>query len=164
MFREFRLFINRGNVIDLAVAVVMGAAFGAIVTSLVNDILMPTVKVFTQWLNFSALALQIGAAQIAYGNFIQAVTSFLLVAWICFLLVRMVNHMQEQLVREKQTTTITTQSDNQLLAEIRDLLKSHLPPTAGGCTVESELAGNQGFTARQVQASIDTQLHKEKQQ
>jgi large conductance mechanosensitive channel len=123
MLKEFREFINRGNVIDLAVAVVMGAAFSAIVNSLVNDIITPTAGIFTQWLNFSMLSLQIGAAQIAYGNFLQAITKFLLVAWVVFLLVRMVNTMQKRLLHEQNVAPTKTPPDVQLLTEIRDLLK-----------------------------------------
>jgi large conductance mechanosensitive channel len=123
MLEEFREFINRGNVIDLAVAVVMGAAFSAIVNSLVNDIITPTAGIFTQWLNFSLLSLQIGAAQIPYGNFLQAVTKFLLIAWVVFLLVRMVNAMQKRLLHEQNTAPAKAPADVQLLTEIRDLLK-----------------------------------------
>src|SRR6266508_1366408 len=119
MLKEFREFINRGNVIDLAVAVVMGAAFSGIVNSLVNDIITPTAGVFTQWLNFSTLSLQIGAAQITYGNFLQAVTKFLLIAWVVFLLVRMVNTMQKRLLHEQSTAPAKVPPDVQLLTEIR---------------------------------------------
>jgi large conductance mechanosensitive channel len=124
LFKEFRAFINRGNVIDLAVAVVVGTAFGAIVTSLVNDIIMPPVRLVTQWLNFSSLAPRIGDVQIAYGNFIQAVITFLLIAWISFLLVRMVNRMQQRLLGEQSALPATVPMDVQLLIEIRDLMKS----------------------------------------
>ena len=76
---EFRDFISKGNVIDLAVAVVIGGAFGAIVNSLVNDLIMPVVGVILGGIDFSSLALQVGQATIAYGNFIQAVVNFLLI-------------------------------------------------------------------------------------
>ena len=122
MLKEFQSFINRGNVVDLAVAVVMGTAFGAIVTSLVNDMLMPTMGIVTQSLDFSGLALRVGSAQIAYGKFIQAVVSFLLISTVSFLLVRMVNQMQRRLMLEKNAAPANLPKDVQLLTEIRDLL------------------------------------------
>lgn len=137
MFKEFRQFINRGNVIDLSVAVVMGAAFGAIVTSLVNDIVTPTIGLLTRRFNFSGLSLWIGSTQIPYGNFVQAVLSFLLIAWVTFWLVRMVNHMQEQILHEKTAEPVKAQTDNQLLTEIRDLLATRLPSATNPSTTES---------------------------
>ena len=127
MLREFREFINRGNVMDLAVAVIIGVAFGAIVTSLVNDIIMPIIGVIIGGIDFSGLALTIGDAQITYGNFIQAVVNFLIVAWVIFLLVRTLNNLQKRFAREaKVAPPPEAPADVQLLAEIRDLLKANL--------------------------------------
>ena len=79
MFKEFREFILRGNVVDLAVAVIIGGAFGAIVTSLTNDIIMPLIGVLLGGIDFSSLTIQVGEATVAYGNFIQAIINFLII-------------------------------------------------------------------------------------
>jgi large conductance mechanosensitive channel len=127
MLREFREFINRGNVMDLAVAVILGVAFGAIVTSLVNDIIMPLIGVISGGIDFTGLAVTVGSATIAYGNFIQAVVNFLIVAFVIFLLVRTLNNMHKRFVREaKVAPPPEAPADVQLLAEIRDLLKANL--------------------------------------
>lgn len=118
MFREFRDFINRGNVMDLAVAVVMGTAFTAIVNSLVNDIIMPIIGIILGGVDFTGLALQIGNATLTYGNFIQAVINFLLIAWVVFLIVRAMNRVMPK----KEAPPAGPTEDVVLLREIRDLL------------------------------------------
>jgi large conductance mechanosensitive channel len=123
MLKEFRDFINRGNVIDLAVAVIIGGAFGAIVTSLVNDILMPIIGVITGGINFAGLAITVGEAAIGYGNFIQAIVNFLIVAFCIFLLVRSINNMMKK-PEAKPAAPPPTPEDVKLLGEIRDLLKT----------------------------------------
>lgn len=95
MLKEFKEFIMRGNVIDLAVAVAIGAAFGKIVASLVNDILMPLIGVLMQGVDFSSLAWMVGDASINYGMFIQAVVDFLLVAIVVFLIVKGANKLKK---------------------------------------------------------------------
>jgi large conductance mechanosensitive channel len=159
MFKEFREFINRGNVIDLAVAVVMGAAFSAIVNSLVNDVITPTAGVFTQWLNFRMLSLQVGAVQIAYGNFLQAVTQFLLVAWVVFWLVRMVNTMQKRLLQEQTPAPPQALTDIQLLTEIRDLLKERSPLRL--CDIPPDPAQRQSVPVRYDIAPVACDLTEE---
>lgn len=124
MLKEFRDFINRGNVIDLAVAVIIGGAFGAIVTSLVNDIIMPLVGVIMGGVNFSGLAITVGEAQILYGNFIQAVVNFLIVAFVIFLIVRSINKMKKPAPAPEPAAP---PEDVTLLREIRDLLKTRQP-------------------------------------
>jgi large conductance mechanosensitive channel len=124
MFADFRAFVSRGNVIELAVAVVMGTTFGAIVTSLVNDIIMPSARLLTLWLDFSRLNLRIGTIHIAYGNLLQAILTFLLVAWVSFWLVRVVKRMQQRLLGQQPDAPATLPQDTQLLMEIRDLLKA----------------------------------------
>ena len=94
MLKEFKEFVMRGNVIDLAVAVIIGVAFGAIVTSLVNDILMPLIGLVLGGIDFSALAFQVGDAVIKYGAFIQAVINFLIIAFVVFLIVRAINRLK----------------------------------------------------------------------
>jgi large conductance mechanosensitive channel len=121
MIKEFREFINRGNVIDLAVAVILGAAFTAIVNSLVNDIIMPIIGVLLGGVDFTTLGVQVGDATIAYGNFIQAIINFLLVAFILFLIIRTLNRTKrrEEVVAPPPAPT----AEETLLTEIRDLLR-----------------------------------------
>lgn len=88
MLADFRKFIMRGNVIDLAVGVVIGTSFTAIVTSLVNDIIMPLIGALFGGIDFTTLTWQVGEATIAYGNFIQALVTFLLIALVVFLAIR----------------------------------------------------------------------------
>lgn len=95
MLKEFREFAMRGNVLDLAVAVIIGAAFGKIITSLVNDILMPLIGLVMGGINFSDLAITVGAAVIKYGAFIQSIIDFLIVAFVIFLIVRTMNRMKK---------------------------------------------------------------------
>ncbi|HEY3413877.1 MAG TPA: large conductance mechanosensitive channel protein MscL [Armatimonadota bacterium] len=94
MFKEFKEFIAKGNVLDLAVAVLIGAAFGKIITSFTSDILTPIIGAFGK-ADFSALAIQVGAAQIKYGMFINAVIDFLIVAWVLFMIVKAANKMKK---------------------------------------------------------------------
>ncbi|MFZ5885752.1 MAG: large conductance mechanosensitive channel protein MscL [Chloroflexota bacterium] len=95
MLKEFKEFAMRGNVMDLAIAVIIGGAFGKIIASLVNDILMPLIGLLLGGLDFSGLALKVGEASINYGLFIQAVVDFLIVAFVIFLLVRTMNKMKK---------------------------------------------------------------------
>jgi len=98
---EFKKFIARGNVMDLAVGVIIGGAFKSIVDSLVNDIVSPVIGIFAKdTLNESAL--QIGGASIAYGAFISAVVNFLIIALVLFLLIRWVNKLQERFVKKEE--------------------------------------------------------------
>ena len=92
-FSEFKTFALRGNVIDLAVGVIVGGAFSSITTSLINDILMPILGIFTSQISFADLTLNVGGAVIAYGSFIQAVLNFLVMAFIVFCLVRFLNRL-----------------------------------------------------------------------
>ena len=122
MLKEFRDFAMRGNVIDLAVAVVIGAAFTAIVTSLVNDIIMPLVGLILGGLDFSSLSITVGDASIAYGNFIQAIVNFLIIAYVLFLMVRGINSLNRKKEAEPTPPPEPT-VEEKLLTEIRDLLK-----------------------------------------
>ena len=122
MFKEFRDFLNRGSVLDLAVAVIIGGAFGAIITSFVNDILMPIIGVIIGGVDFAGLAITVGSAVITYGNFIQALINFLIIAFTIFLIVRTLNNMQKK-PAEKPAAPLAPPEDVQLLTEIRDLLK-----------------------------------------
>lgn len=122
MWKEFRDFINRGNVIDLAVAVILGAAFTAIVNSLVADIIMPIIGVLLGGIDFTTLAITVGDANITYGNFIQAIINFLLIALVVFLIVRSLNRMKRQKVEAPAPPPGPT-VEEKLLTEIRDLLR-----------------------------------------
>ena len=121
MIKEFREFINRGNVIDLAVAVILGAAVTAIVTSLVNDIIMPIIGIALGGVDFTTLGYQVGDATIAYGNFIQAIINFLLIAFVLFLIIRSINRFNRK--EEVAAPPPTPTAEAQLLTEIRDLLR-----------------------------------------
>ena len=116
----FKDFISRGNVVDMAVGVIAGGAFGKIVTSLVNDMLMPAIGVLLGGLNFSDLSFKISDATIAYGNFIQSIIDFLIISFCIFIMVRLFDKLkrhQEEVVEEKKSDEVI------LLEEIRDLLK-----------------------------------------
>ena len=122
MWKEFKKFAMRGNVIDLAVAVVLGAAFTAIVNSLVNDIFMPLLGIVIGGIDFSNLKVSVLGVDVLYGNFLQQVVSFFLIAIALFLIVKVINRLQrEKEVEEKATPTPS--KEEQLLTEIRDLLK-----------------------------------------
>jgi large conductance mechanosensitive channel len=95
MLKEFKEFVMRGNVLDLAVAVIIGGAFGKIVSSLVNDILMPLVGLILGKVNFSDLAWTVGEASIKYGTFIQTIVDFICVAFVIFLIVKNANRMKK---------------------------------------------------------------------
>lgn len=145
MLREFREFAMRGNVVDMAVGIVIGAAFTSIVQSLVNDILMPPLGVLLGGVDFSETYVQLtlrdrsfptlqaareaGAAVIAIGSFANAVIRFLIVAFALFLVVRQVNRLR-RLFEEPQVAAADAPPpppEVKLLAEIRDLLKASIP-------------------------------------
>ena len=126
MISEFKEFIQRGNVIDMAVGVIMGAAFGKIVSSLVDGLLMPPVGLVTGGVNFSSLKARIGGSEalpltINYGTFIQNVIDFLIVAFCVFLLVKGVNRLKKP--APPPAASPEPPADIKLLTEIRDLLK-----------------------------------------
>ena len=96
MLKEFRDFAMRGNVMDLAVAVIIGGAFGKIIASLVNDILMPLIGLVLGGVNFADLSFKVKDAVVMYGSFIQAIVDFILVAFVIFMLVRTMNNMKKK--------------------------------------------------------------------
>ena len=122
---EFKDFAMRGNVLDLAVGVIIGGAFGKIVSSVVDDILMPLVGMALGGLDFKNLSLKIGKAQVMYGNFIQNVIDFLIVAFCIFLIVKGINSLTKKKNEEPAAPEVPTEPSNEekLLSEIRDLLK-----------------------------------------
>jgi large conductance mechanosensitive channel len=121
--QEFRDFINRGNVIDLAVGIIIGAAFTSIVNSLVNDLIMPIIGMATGGVDFTRLSVIVGDAALTYGNFIQAVFNFLIIAFAVFWLVQAVNRFRKQ-EEEKAADPAAPTTEERLLTEIRDLLKA----------------------------------------
>lgn len=125
MFKEFKEFISKGNVLDLAVGVIVGGAFGKIVTSLVDDIIMPIIGLIIGGIDFSGLSLKTGDATVKYGMFIQNVVNFLIIAFSIFLVVKAVNKMR-RIKPEKEEAPAEPQKTNEeiLLTEIRDLLKN----------------------------------------
>jgi large conductance mechanosensitive channel len=123
IMREFREFAVKGNVIDLAVGVIIGAAFGKIVSSLVEDLVMPMIGTLLGGLNFSALAVQVGSATIKYGKFLQTCLDFLIVAWAIFLIVKLINRMKREEEKAPEMPAAPPRQEV-LLEEIRDLLKT----------------------------------------
>jgi large conductance mechanosensitive channel len=136
MLKEFQEFISKGNVMDLAVGVIIGGAFGLIVSSLVGDIIMPLVGAIFGGFDFSNYFIPLSStvtadsleearkqgAVFAYGNFLTVLINFLLLAWIIFLMVRAVNSMRKRLVKEQAAAPAAPAADIMLLTEIRDLL------------------------------------------
>ncbi len=122
MLKEFKEFISRGNVMDMAVGVIIATAFGAIITSLVNDIIMPLIGIIIGGIDFSGLSVVIGSATITYGMFIQNIINFLLIALCVFLLVKAFNKVAKK-KKEEEPAPPAKPEDVQLLEEIRDLLK-----------------------------------------
>ena len=106
--KEFREFISRGNVIDLAVGVIIGGAFTAIVNSLVNDMLTPLLGLITGGVDFTALSFGVGDAQFCYGSFLAAILNFVLVALVLFLLVKAINKMRDRKKAEEEAAAPTT--------------------------------------------------------
>lgn len=141
MLKEFQAFINRGNVLDLAVAVIIGGAFGKITSSLVDQVIMPVIGLIIGGVDFSNLgfilqgrdlyasvtdAVAAGAPVIQIGSFLNTVINFLLISLVLFFIVRSFNHMRERLERkpeEEPAAPAAPPADVQLLTEIRDLLK-----------------------------------------
>jgi len=128
MLKEFKTFIARGNVMELAVGVVVGGAFSTIVTSLVDDVIMPIVGMLIGGLDFSNLSIKVGDAKIMYGSFIQAVVNFLIIAFCIFLMVKAVNKLTSKIdakkEKEKKKEEAKKADNIILLEEIRDLLKA----------------------------------------
>ena len=140
MINEFRDFIAKGNVMDMAVGIIIGAAFTAIVTSLVNDLINPIIGIFTGGIDFTNLfwtmgegtyasleqAREAGASVFAYGAFITAVINFLIIAWVVFMLVKMVNRVKAAAEKPDDVApeVDTGPSEKDLLIEIRDALRA----------------------------------------
>ncbi|MCI9468239.1 MAG: large conductance mechanosensitive channel protein MscL [Oscillospiraceae bacterium] len=117
---EFKEFIARGNVMDLAVGVIIGGAFSSITTSLINDLIMPLLGILTGSISFAALTVQVGPAVITYGNFIQAVLNFLVMALVVFWMVKAVNRVS--LLGKKEDDAPAAEPDTPAAPTAEDLL------------------------------------------
>jgi len=123
MWQEFKKFAFKGNVMDLAVGVIIGAAFGKIVTSLVADIITPLVGLLLGGINITHLQIQVGNAVVKYGSFLQTIVDFLIVAFSIFMFIRFFNKLKrKQEIEEKQEEPKPSREE-ELLTEIRDVLK-----------------------------------------
>jgi len=126
MLKEFRDFIAKGNVLDMAIGVVMATAFTTIVNSLVNDIIMPFVGLFLGSTDFTSITVQLGSAVLTIGNFIQAVITFLIIALVLFFVMKAVASLKSQFEKdgvEEDDEVALVDSQELLLTENRDLLK-----------------------------------------
>lgn len=122
-FQEFKDFIAKGNVIDMAVGVIIGSAFGKIVSSIVDDILVPILGVITGGINVKGLSIEIGKATITYGNFLQNVIDFLIIAICIFFMVKAIDKVSKKEEVQEQEEVPKKEENTVLLEEIRDLLK-----------------------------------------
>lgn len=130
ILKEFKEFISRGNVIDLAVALIMGAAFTNIVTALVKDVVTPLLGIFLGGVDFSGLAITIGNASIKYGSFIQAVINFLIIGFVIFVIVKAINKLESKIehdllkLEDEKKDELISQEVKEL-REIKNILKSN---------------------------------------
>jgi len=123
LLKEFKSFAIKGNVVDLAVGVIIGVAFGKIIASMVEDIVMPVLGTLIGGINFSGLAITVGAATIKYGKFLQACLDFLIIAWAIFMVVQLINRLRREERAEPAPPAAPPPRQEVLLEEIRDLLK-----------------------------------------
>jgi large conductance mechanosensitive channel len=123
MWNEFKKFALKGNVMDLAVGVVIGGAFGKIVSSLVNDIIMPLVGILLGGVDFTGLSYPVGNATLKYGAFIQTIVDFFIIAFSIFLFIKLFNKLAFKKEEEKKEEIPAPTKEEVLLTEIRDLLK-----------------------------------------
>lgn len=123
MWSEFKKFALKGNVLDLAVGVIIGGAFGKIVSSLVEDLIMPLVGLLLGGVDFSKLAFTFQDANIKYGAFLQTVVDFLIIAFSIFIFIRLLNRFKKK--EEEKPAVIVVDTKEEILKEIRDLLKEN---------------------------------------
>ena len=124
MIKEFKEFIARGNVIDLAVGVIMGSAFGKIVSSLVDNVIMPLIGIILGGIDFTTLSIKVEDANINYGIFIQNVIDFLIISFCVFLMIKFINKLSNIKKKEEKAEEVVEKAEDiKSLEEIRDLLK-----------------------------------------
>ncbi|WIY53350.1 large-conductance mechanosensitive channel protein MscL [Devosia sp. YIM 151766] len=122
--KEFRDFAVKGNMIDLAIGVIIGGAFGTIVSSIVDDLFMPLIGIVIGGIDFSSIILQVGEAQVMFGLFINAVVKFTIIAFVLFLVVKGINAMKRQAAEEPVEESSAPSREEVLLTEIRDALRA----------------------------------------
>jgi len=125
ILKEFKEFAMRGNVMDMAVGVIIGGAFGKIVSSLVDDVIMPVIGVLTGGVDFSKLSLMVGDAEVKYGMFIQNIIDFLIIAICIFSMIKVMNSISAKKKEEPAPEAPAGPTQEELLTEIRDLLKKN---------------------------------------
>ena len=123
ILKGFKEFAMRGNVMDMAVGVIIGGAFGKIVSSLVDDVIMPVIGVLTGGVDFSKLSLMVGDAEVKYGMFIQNIIDFLIIAICIFSMIKVMNSISAK-KKEEPAAPAEPSNEEKLLSEIRDLLKN----------------------------------------
>ena len=124
LISEFKAFAMRGNVMDMAVGVIIGGAFGKIVSSLVDDVLMPVIGLLTGGVDFTNLSVTIGEATVKYGQFVQNIVDFLIVAFCIFMMIKGINKLNTKKEEPAEPAAPAGPTQEELLAEIRDLLKN----------------------------------------
>jgi large conductance mechanosensitive channel len=124
MWNEFKQFALKGNVLDLAIGVIIGGAFGKIVTSLVQDVLMPLIGLLLGGVKFTNLSIKFGSEALKYGLFLQSVVDFFIISFSIFLFVKLINRFKRKEEKKEEITKTATQEE--LLMEIRDLLKEDI--------------------------------------
>jgi large conductance mechanosensitive channel len=124
MWNEFKQFALKGNVLDLAIGVIIGGAFGKIVTSLVQDVLMPLIGLLLGGIKFTNLSIKFGSEALKYGLFLQSVVDFFIISFSIFLFVKLINRFKRKEEEKEEITKTATQEE--LLMEIRDLLKEDI--------------------------------------
>lgn len=122
-FADFKAFAVKGNVIDLAVAVVIGGAFGKIVSSLVDTIIMPSIGLLLGGVNFTGWAVKVGDATLAYGKFVQAVVDFVIITFVIFVVIRSLKKLEDLRLKDEKKSEEVCAEEVLLLREIRDLMK-----------------------------------------
>ena len=129
MIQEFKTFISRGNVVDLAVGVVVGNAFKDIVNSLVDNIIMPLVGILIGGINFTTLSLSIWGVDIKFGLLLQSIVDFLIIAFCIFMTIKVINKLSRKKEEVKKEVVVVKSDEVKLLEEIRDLLKKEKKQT-----------------------------------
>ena len=127
LFKEFRDFAVKGNMIDLAIGVIIGAAFGSIVSSIVDDIFMPLLGILIGGIDFSGIVLTVGEAKVNIGLFINAVVKFTIIAFVLFMVVKGINSRKRDAAKEPVEPTPAPTKEEILLTEIRDALRANPP-------------------------------------
>lgn len=119
MISEFKEFAMKGSMVDMAVGIIIGAATGKVVSALVDSVIMPVVGMLMGGVDFSSLSIKVGEAAIGYGAFIQAIIDFVIIAFVIFMLLKLINNMKKNNKEDAKTPS----EDTELLREIRDLLR-----------------------------------------